>query len=187
MVSLQCDPQGVGNKMSPCPRVFGATPLDLWLRNGHPQGVPTPTNPARWVTDPIDPYRRVPTPTNPARWVTDPIDPYRRVTTPTDPYRWVTTPTDPYRWVTTPTDPYRWVTTPTDPYRWVRTSIVPARWVPAPTDPYRWVMDHAFIALYRWVEDPARDLRFIATGRAATAAMTCGQTIVRTATPCGSH
>ena len=22
------------------PRVFGATPLDLWLRNEHPQGVP---------------------------------------------------------------------------------------------------------------------------------------------------
>ena len=96
-MSPQCDPQGVGNKMSPCPRVFGATPLDLWLRNGHPQGVP------------------------------------------------------------------------------------------APTDPYRWVTDPAFIALYRWVEDPARDPRFIATGRAATAAMTCGQIIVRTSTPCGSH
>ena len=116
-MSLQCDPQVVGNKMSPCPRVFGATPLDLWLRNGHPQGVPTP----------IDPYRRVPTPTDPARWVPALIDPYRRIPHP------------------------------------------------------------AFIALYRWVEDPARDPRFIATGRAATAAMTCGQIIVRTATPCGSH
>ena len=106
-MSLQCDPQGVGNKMSPCPQIFGATPLDLWLRNGHPQGVPTPIDPSSWGPAPIDPYRRV-------------------------------------------------------------------------TGP-------AFIALYRWVEDPARDLRFIATGRAATAAMTCGQTIVRTATPCGSH
>ena len=116
-MSLQCDPQGVGTKMSPCPRVFGATPLDLWLRNGPPQGVPAPTYPARRVTD--------------------------------------------------PTDPYRWVT--------------------APTDPYRRVPHPAFIALYRWVEDPARDPRFIATGRAATAAMTCGQIIVRTSTPCGSH
>ena len=97
MTSLQCDPLGVGNKMSPCPRVFGATPLDLWLGNGHPQGVPTPTDPIRLVTG------------------------------------------------------------------------------------------HAFIALYQWVEDPARDPRFIATGRAATAAMTCGQILVRTATPCGSH
>ena len=96
-LSCVCDPQGVGNGRTTYPRVFGATPLDLWLRNGHPQGVP------------------------------------------------------------------------------------------APTDPYRWVTDHAFIALYRWVEDPARDPRFIATGQAATAAMTCGQTIVRTATPCGSH
>ena len=116
-MSLQCDPLGVGNKMSPCPRVFGATPLDLWLRNGHPQGVPTP----------IDPYRRVPTPTDPARWVTDPID------------------------------------------------------------PYRWVPGTAFITIYHRPEDPARDLRFIATGRAAIAAMTCGQIIVRASTPCGSH
>ncbi|WP_155802378.1 hypothetical protein [Porphyromonas bennonis] len=105
--SCVCDPQGVGNGLTTYPRVFGAAPLDLWLRNGHPQGVPAPT----------DPYRRVPTPTNPARWVTDP----------------------------------------------------------------------AFIALYHRPEDPARDPRFIATGRAATAAMTCGQIIVRTATPCGSH
>ena len=96
-MSLQCDPQGVGNGLTTYPRVFGATPLDLWLRNGHPQGVPTLTDPARWVADP------------------------------------------------------------------------------------------AFVALYQWVEDPARDPRFIATGRAATAAMTCGQILVRTATPCGSH
>ena len=126
-MSLQCDPLGVGNKMSPCPRVFGATPLDLWLRNGHPQGVPALT--------------------------------------------------DPYRWVPAPIDPYRWVTTPTDPYRWVPTSI----------DPYRWVPGTAFITIYHRPEDPARDLRFIATGRAATAAMTCGQIIARTSTPCGSH
>ena len=108
-LSCVCDPQGVGNGRTTYPRVFGATPLDLWLRNGHPQGVPAPTDPVRWVTDPafVALYHR---PENPA-----------------------------------------------------------------------------FIALYRWVEDPARDLRFIATGRAATAAMTCGQTIVRTATPCGSH
>ena len=96
-MSPQCDPQGVGNKMSPCPRVFGAAPLDLWLGNGHPQGVP------------------------------------------------------------------------------------------ATTDPYRWVPGTAFITIYHRPEDPARDLRFIATGRAATAAMTCGQIIVRTSTPCGSH
>ncbi|WP_297132859.1 hypothetical protein [uncultured Porphyromonas sp.] len=93
--------------MSPCPRVFGATPLDLWLGNGHPQGVPAPTDPARWV--------------------------------------------------------------------------------PALIDLYRQVTGHAFVALYHRPEDPARDPRFIATGRAATAAMTCGQIIVRTSTPCGSH
>ena len=146
-MSLQCDPQGVGNGLTTYPRGFGATPLDLWLRNGHPQGVPAQTDPARWV---------------PAL---------------NDPSSWGPAPTDPYRWVTTPTDPYRWVTTPTDP----------ARWVPALIDPYRRIPHPAFIALYRWVEDPARDPRFIATGRAATAAMTCGQIIVRTATPCGSH
>ncbi|WP_297132853.1 hypothetical protein [uncultured Porphyromonas sp.] len=105
--SCVCDPQGVGNGRTTYPQVFGAAPLDLWLRNGHPQGVPTLT----------------------------------------------------------------------DTYRWG----------PALIDPYRWVEDPAFITLYRWVADPARDPRFIATGRAATAAMTCGQIIVRTKTPCGSH
>ena len=135
--SCVCDPQGVGNGRTTYPRVFGAAPLDLWLRNGYPQGVPAPTDPARWVN----------------------------------------APTDPARWVPAPIDPYRWVTTPTDP----------ARWVPAPIDPYRRMPYPAFITLYRRVEDPARDPRFIATGRAATAAMTCGQIIVRTSTPCGSH
>ena len=106
-MSLQCDPQGVGNGRTTYPRVFGATPLDLWLRNGHPQGVPATTDPARWVTDPIDPYR--------------------------------------------------------------------------------WVPGTAFITIYHRPEDPARDPRFIATGRAATAAMTCGHIIARTPTPCGSH
>ena len=115
-MSLQCDPQGVGNKMSPCPRVFGAAPLDLWLGNGHPQGVPTPIDYARWVTNTTDPYR----------------------------------------------------------------------WVPALTDPIRLVTDPEATTSYRLM-DPARDPRFIATGRAATAAMTCGQIIVRTSTPCGSH
>ena len=125
-MSLQCDPLGVGNKMSPCPRVFGATPLDLWLRNGHPQGVPTLT--------------------------------------------------DTYRWVPALTDPARWVPAPTDPYRWV----------PVQIDPYLRVTDPEATTSYR-PEDPARDPRFIATGRAAIAAMTCGQIIVRTSTPCGSH
>ena len=37
------------------------------------------------------------------------------------------------------------------------------------------------------VEDPDRDPRLIATGRAAIAAMTCGQFNVLTSTPCGSH
>ncbi len=146
-LSCVCDPQGVGNKMLPCPRVFGATPLDLWLRNGHPQGVPTTSDPARWVTNTTDFARRVPAPT------------------------------DPYRWVPTSTDPYQGVPAPTDP----------ARWGSALVDPYRRIPHPAFIALYRRGADPARDLRFIATGRAATAAMTCGQILVRTATPCGSH
>ena len=126
-MSLQCDPQGVGNGRTTYPRVFGATPLDLWLRNGHPQGVPTTSDPARWGSALVDPYQGVPAPTDPARWGS------------------------------------------------------------ALVDPYRWMADPAFIALYRRGEDPARDLRFIATGRAATAAMTCGQIIARTATPCGSH
>ena len=65
--------------MSPCPRVFGAAPLDLWLRNGHPQGVPAQTDPYRWVPAPIDPYRWVPAPIDPYRWVTTLIDPYRRI------------------------------------------------------------------------------------------------------------
>ena len=37
------------------------------------------------------------------------------------------------------------------------------------------------------VEDPDRYPRLIATGRAAIAAMTCGQINVLTSTPCGSH
>ena len=121
MVSLQCDPQGVGTGLTTYPRVFGTAPLDLWLRNGHPQGVPAPTNPARQVPDPayITLYQRI-------------MD-------------------------------------------------------PAYIALYQRIMDPAYIALYRRVEDPARDPRFIATGRAATAAMTCGQIIVRTSTPCGSH
>ena len=33
-------PGGVAGLLAmPSPRVFGATPLDLWLRNEHPQGV----------------------------------------------------------------------------------------------------------------------------------------------------
>lgn len=37
------------------------------------------------------------------------------------------------------------------------------------------------------VMDPDRDPRFIATDRAAIAAMTCGQIDLLTPTPCGSH
>ena len=51
-LSCVCDPQGVGTGLTTYPRVFGAAPLDLWLGNGHPQGVPAPTNPARQVPDP---------------------------------------------------------------------------------------------------------------------------------------
>ena len=108
-LSCVCDPQGVGTGLTTYPRVFGAAPLDLWLGNGHPQGVPAPTNPARQVPDPA----------------------------------------------------------------FIALS--------------QRMMDPAYIALYRRGEDPAWDPRFIATGRAATAAMTCGQIIVRTSTPCGSH
>ena len=122
-LSCVCDPQGVGNGRTTYPRVFGASHLDLWLRNGHPQGVPTLTDPARWVS--------------------------------------------------APTDAYRWVPALTDPYRWV----------PAQTDPARRIPHPAFITIYHRPEDPDRDPRFIATGRAATAAMTCGQI----STPCGSH
>ena len=104
-LSCVCDPQGVGNGRTTYPRVFGATPLDLWLGNGHPQGVPTPIDPSSWWSATTDPYRRM-----------------------------------------------------TDPEA---------------TTSYR-------------PEDPARDPRFIATGRAATAAMTCGQINVLTSTPCGS-
>ena len=39
----------------------------------------------------------------------------------------------------------------------------------------------------RRVPDPVRDPRFLATGRAATAAMTCGEIDVLTSTPCGSQ
>ena len=121
MVSLQCDPKGVGIGLTTYPRVFGAAPLDLWLGNGHPQGVPAPTNPARQVPDPAF------------------------------------------------------------------IALSQRMMDPAFVATYHRPEDPAFIALYRLGEDPARDPRFIATGRAATAAMTCGQIIVRTSTPCGSH
>ena len=132
-LSCVCDPQGVGTGLTTYPRVFGAAPLDLWLRNGHPQGVPAPTNPARQVPDPA--YIAL------SQRMMDPayIALSRRVED------------------------------------------------PAFVATYHRPEDPAFIALYRWVMDPARDPRFIATGRAATAAMTCGQIIVRTSTPCGSH
>ena len=42
------------------------------------------------------------------------------------------------------------------------------------------------IPLSQWVMDPARDPGFLATGRAAIAAKTCGQIDVLTTTPCGS-
>ena len=36
----QCDTlAGTRSLVMPDPRVFGATPLDLWLLSGHPQGV----------------------------------------------------------------------------------------------------------------------------------------------------
>ena len=118
-LSCVCDPQGVGNGLTTYPRVFGAAPLDLWLRNGHPQGVPASTpvsTPSRRVPTPIDPSRRMPVLTDFARLVVD----------------------------------------------------------PEATTSHR-------------LMDPDRDPRFIATGRAATAAMTCGQINVRTSTPCGSQ
>ena len=128
-MSLQCDPQGVGNGRTTYPRVFGATPLDLWLRNGHPQGVP--------ATAPVStPSRRVPALADPSRRVPTPIDPSRRM--------------------------------------------------PVLTDFARLVVDPEATTSHRLM-DPDRDPRFIATGRAATAAMTCGQINVRTSTPCGSQ
>ncbi|WP_210394767.1 hypothetical protein, partial [Porphyromonas sp. HMSC065F10] len=39
----------------------------------------------------------------------------------------------------------------------------------------------------RWVMDPVRDPGFLATGRAAIAAKTCGQINALTTTPCGSQ
>ena len=128
-MSLQCDPQGVGNGRTTYPRVFGATPLDLWLRNGHPQGVP--------ATAPVStPSRRVPALADPSRRVPTPIDPSRRM--------------------------------------------------PVLTDFARLVVDPEATTSHLLM-DPDRDPRFIATGRAATAAMTCGQINVRTSTPCRSH
>ena len=91
----------------PDPRVIGATPLDLWLRSEHPQGVPAST--------PVStPSRRMPVLTDFARLVVD----------------------------------------------------------PEATTSHR-------------LMDPDRDPRFIATGRAATAAMTCGKVSVLTSTPIG--
>ena len=103
-------PSGVaGSLATPDPRVIGATPLDLWLRSGHPQGVPATASVST-------PSRRMPVLTDFARLVVD----------------------------------------------------------PEATTSHR-------------LMDPDRDPRFIATGRAATAAMTCGQINVRTSTPCGSQ
>ena len=127
--SCVCDPQGVGTRLTTYPRVFGATPLDLWLRNGHPQGVP--------ATAPVStPSRRVPALADPSRRVPTPIDPSRRM--------------------------------------------------PVLTDFARLVVDPEATTSHRLM-DPDRDPRFIATGRAATAAMTCGPIDVLTSTTCGSQ
>ena len=156
-LSCVCDPQGVGTGLTTYPRVFGAAPLDLWLGNGHPQGVPAPTNPARQVPDPafIALSQRM---TGPAY-----IALYRRGEDPT------------------------FIAL----YQRMMDSAYIALYRrgedPAFVATYHRPADPAFIALYRRGADPARDPRFIATGRAATAAMTCGQIIVRTSTPCGSH
>ena len=156
-LSCVCDPQGVGTGLTTYPRVFGAAPLDLWLGNGHPQGVPAPTNPARQVPDPayIALSQRMMDPAYIAlsRRVEDPafVATYHR---------------------------------PEDP---AFIALYRRGEDPAFVATYHRPADPAFIALYRRGEDPARDPRFIATGRAATAAMTCGQIIVRTSTPCGSH
>ena len=111
-------PSGVaGSLATPDPRVVGATPLDLWLRSEHPQGVPASTpvsTPSRRVPATADPSRRVPVLTDFARLVVD----------------------------------------------------------PEATTSHR-------------LMDPDRDPRFIATGRAATAAMTCGQFNVLTSTLVG--
>ena len=168
-LSCVCDPQGVGTGLTTYPRVFGAAPLDLWLGNGHPQGVPAPTNPARQVPDPafIALSQRM---TGPAyialsQRMTGPayIALYRRGEDPT------------------------FIAL----YQRMMDSAYIALYRrgedPAFVATYHRPEDPAFIALYRRGEDPAWDPRFIATGRAATAAMTCGQIIVRTSTPCGSH
>ena len=133
-------PSGVAGSLAmPDPRVIGATPLDLWLRSGHPQGVPAST--------PVStPSRRVPALADPSQWVPTPIDFAQRVPTPID----------------------------------------PSRRVPVLTDFARLVVDPEATTSHRLM-DPDRDPRFIATGRAATAAMTCGQINVRTSTPCGSQ
>ena len=123
-------PSGVAGSLAmPDPRVIGATPLDLWLRSGHPQGVPAST--------PVStPSRRVPALADLSQWVPTPIDFAQRV--------------------------------------------------PVLTDFARLVVDPEATTSHRLM-DPDRDPRFIATGRAAIAAMTCGQINVRTSTPCGSQ
>ena len=168
-LSCVCDPQGVGTGLTTYPRVFGAAPLDLWLGNGHPQGVPAPTNPARQVPDPayIALSQRMMDPAYIAlsQRMTGPayIALYRRGEDPT--------------FIAL----YRRMMDPTFIALYQRGED------PAFVATYHRPADPAFIALYRRGADPARDPRFIATGRAATAAMTCGQIIVRTSTPCGSH
>ena len=56
-MSLQCDPQGVGNGRTTYPRVFGASHLDLWLRNGHPQGGAYPNRPCPMGACPDRPFQ----------------------------------------------------------------------------------------------------------------------------------
>ena len=72
------------------------------------------------------------------------------------------------------------------PSRRVPTPIDPSRRMLVLTDFARLVVDPEATTSHRLM-DPDRDPRFIATGRAATAAMTCGQINVRTSTPCGSQ
>ena len=143
----------------PDPRVIGATPLDLWLRSGHPQGVPASTpvsTPSRRVPALADPSQRVPTPIDFARRVLALADPSQRVPTPIDLAQRVPTPID------------------------------PSRRMPVLTDFVRLVVEPEATTSHRLM-DPDWDPRFIATGRAATAAKTCGPIDALTSTPCGSQ
>ena len=83
-------------------------------------------------------------------------------------------------------DPSQRVPTPIDLAQRVPTPIDPSRRMPVLTDFVRLVVEPEATTSHRLM-DPDWDPRFIATGRAATAAKTCGPIDALTSTPCGSQ